>query len=164
MNLGQRRAPGVRTKIAIFGFIGILLVLFGLLVSAAVAVPGSTTSPTPQITYTVNGLTCPLPVGTASKVGLAVQVVVQSNEFLSATKGLPYALYYSGNMTQRSETYGNVTTQLPNALELGFATYGAGTQCDEKGLWSNWIDVQVPVLKGSYAVGGESVHSVGGPK
>jgi len=103
-------------------------------------------------------------MGSSATVESVVAKVVQSSSFTVATKGIPYVLFYSSNLTQRSQTYGNSTANLPDALELGFATYGPHTACNEGGPWQDWIDVQVPIQNGSYAVGIESVHSVGGPK
>lgn len=160
-----RRENGNRARIMIATFLIAAVALVVIIESASiVSASGKSGSLTPLMSYGVNGLTCPLPLGTSQKVGIVVQHVVQSSQFLAATKGIPYALYYVSNLTQRSQTYGNATTTLPDALELGFATYGSGTPCAENGHWSNWIDVQVPLESGSFIVSAESVHSTGGPK
>ena len=129
----------------------------------------STRASVQETSVSINGLVCPLPLGTPSNVGVLAQEVVQTHEFLSATGGLPYKLvsfdYMTDRMMNSSSPSGSVTTLLPNATELGFASYGPGTSCTESGSsWAQWIDVQVPILDGGYNLTGESVHLVGGAK
>jgi hypothetical protein len=127
---------------------------------------GSTISPT----YTVNGLTCPVINGDIlSRVGRpyvitpVIQEVTQSPQFAAATEGLPYVLAGADNMTNGSQTYLGVTTRLPDRLELGFYTNGTSTTCiTGPRTWMNSIDVQVPIINGSYNVAAESVYKLGG--
>lgn len=120
----------------------------------------------PNATYTTNGLTCSIPEGTPSNVGAIVQVVIKSSQFLSKTNGLPYVFAGYSYMTQGTEQIGSTTIPLPNRLELGFYTNGSSTICaTNPKSWLNSIDVQVPLLSGTYSVVNETVHLLsGGPK
>jgi hypothetical protein len=51
----------------------------------------------------------------------------------------------------------------PDRLELGFVTDGSQTTCVNP-VWVNNIDVQIPIINGTYAVGKETVLSTGGPR
>ncbi|HYB66893.1 MAG TPA: hypothetical protein VEC43_01080 [Candidatus Acidoferrales bacterium] len=121
-------------------------------------------------TYTINGLTCPISsnnvlyhVSNDSRVIPTIEQVIQSPKFLAGTKGMPYGFYYASLNTVGPTYYKNSTTPIYTALELGFATYGASTPCVAKGLYLNWIDVQVPLQNGTFDVAAESVHSLGPP-
>jgi hypothetical protein len=146
------QAIGQTRKMAIASAIAILAAL-GLAASVSYAFP------TP--TYSNNGLTCSFPQELPASLQSVVREVVQTTPFLSTTNGQPYLLQYWGMITQQSQTFGNTTTQLPDSLEIGFATYGAGTSCGETGHFLSWIDVQIPVVNGTYYVAGESVHMTG---
>ena len=119
---------------------------------------------------TVNGLTCPItrsvfagPQNTSQEIPV-IQQVVQTSQFLSATKGLPYVLGYAGIDTDRIQTFNGTTTDLPNVLELGFVTAGTATACGYPTNWTSNIDVQIPILNGTFDVAAERVASLGGPK
>src|SRR5712692_3613849 len=127
-------------------FTGILAVVITSVAILGSVVPSPATGrvDASAFTYTDNGLTCPVSVGTTlarvgnvSTVGRVIQLVVQSPQFVSATKGLPYVLGYAGNMTNGSQTSGGITTRLPNRLELGFVTASTETSCVFPSHWIN---------------------------
>ena len=70
------------------------------------------------------------------------------------------------NQTQNIQTYKNVTTTLPDDLELGFTTRGAATSCNEGPTvpFINFVDVQVPIISGKYDLGSATVTNMGPPK
>ncbi len=147
-----------------------LVAVIGLAASITYAFPSNPTSTQSLGQYTINGLTCPLtgsvfagPQNITEEISV-IQQVVQTPQFLSATKGVPYILGYAGIDISGLETINNTTFQPPNVLELGFVTYGTNTQCFTSARFLNDIDVQVPILNGTFSVANESVHVVGGQK
>lgn len=147
-----------------------LVAVLGLAASIAYAFPSNPASFQSLGQYTVNGLTCPLtgsvfagPQNITQEISV-IQHVVQTPQFLSATKGVPYVLGYAGIAISGPETINNTTFQPPNYLELGFVTYGTNTQCFTSGKFLNDIDVQIPILNDNFSVANESIHVVGGPK
>jgi len=139
-----------------------------LVVVASLALSSSMGGTPPK--YTINGLTCQLtrsvfagPQNISEEIPV-IQQVAQTPQFLSATKGLPYVLGYAGIDTDRWETINNTTFHLPNVLELGFVTAGPATACVYPNHWINDIDVQIPILNGTYDMAAENVASLGGPK
>jgi hypothetical protein len=158
-----------KSKIVLPSIVALIAVL-GLAASIAYAFPSNPASFQSLGQYTVNGLTCSLtgsvfagPQNITEEISV-IQQVVQTPQFLSATKGVPYVLADAGIAISGLETINSTTFQPPNYLELGFATYGANTQCFTSGKFLNWIDVQIPVLNGTISIANESVHVVGGPK
>ena len=151
-------------------FISVTLVTVLLLGAQGVFSPAAGSSPE---TYTINGLTCSLAGGNVlgsvnndSRVPPTIRNVIHSPSFLSTAKGLPYGLYYAGVDTVGTISYANGTTVSPPAthvLELGFATWGPNTLCVNHGRWLNWIDVQVPLINGTYDVTAEHI-GISGPK
>jgi hypothetical protein len=133
------------------------VLLFGFLISNGVQ---SSSGPTYQ--YTINGLSCSTPQLTPEAVGVVVQHVIQLPKFLSITGGQPYVYSGFSYITQRTEQIGNTTVQQPDALELGFYTNGAATSCTTTPkTWQNSIDVQVPLVNGSYSINGALIHAEG---
>lgn len=164
--------PQPKRKMVVPSIVALVAVL-GLAASITYAFPSNPTSMQTVGQYTINGLTCPLTsnmfVGPQSMLNISeevsvVQQVVKTPQFLSATKGIPYVLGYAGIVIVGLETSNNTTFQPPNVLELGFATYGPNTQCSTSGRYINDIDVQVPILNGTFSVANESVHVLGGSK
>jgi hypothetical protein len=146
-----------------------VVAVIGLAASITYAFPSNPASIQSLGQYTINGLTCPLtasvfagPQNITEEISV-IQQVVQTPQFLSATKGVPYILGYAGIDISGLETINNTTFQPPNVLELGFVTYGTNTQCFTSDRFLNDIDVQVPILNGTFSVANESVHVLGGP-
>ena len=164
--------PQPKRKMVVPSIVALVAVL-GLAAFITYAFPSNPTSMQTVGQYTINGLTCPLTrnmfVGPQNMLNisgevLVIQQVVQTPQFLSAAKGIPYVMGYAGIDISGLETINNTTFQPPNLLELGFATYGTNTQCSSSGRFLNWIDVQVPILNGTFSVANESVHVLGGSK
>jgi len=142
-----------------------------VIVVASVALSGLLAGSSATQTYTINGLTCPISSGDVfyrlsndTRIVPAVEQVIQSSKFLAGTKGLPYG-FYSVSLDTVGPTYFNgTTTPGYTALELGFATYGVNTPCFEQGGFLNWIDVEVPLVNGTFNVAAETVTSMGPPR
>ena len=121
-------------------------------------------------TYTVNGLTCPIPADYASFKAAVhlVPIVTQQPQFLDLANGSPYMFGNAENLTDRTQQVGNQPIQhLPDAVEMVFYTYGPSTFCDEAGGFSNpWLStivVQVPVQAGGFNLTGATYNAGGGP-
>ena len=111
--------------------------------------------------YADNGLDCPVPPGTPSKVTLLLQKVVDTPQFLSVADGLPYFMNSYNSVSNRNVTYNGVTTFLPNATELNFLNYGDSKECSFQGVWSQSIIVDVPIQGNDYNVTGEQITLAG---
>lgn len=147
---------------------------FSVILAATVVIVGALSAmaaPAPlQSGYAINGLACSFPQGTPAYVQSVVREVIGSPRFADAVNETRYVFASFDNMTQRVQTVGGVTTRLPDALELGFSTRGAATSCSGGAIgvgpdaFTNWVDVQVPIINGTFQVAGESVSSLGGPR
>lgn len=142
-------------------FLGLLVGVMSFLVMDDPAY--STAASGPSYSYSINGLTCSLPQGTSTSVGLLVQEVASTPRFLAATKGQPYAFAGLSNMTNRWETVKGVNVTLPSVIDLGFYNNGPSTGCGMyPHTWIYNIDVEVPIAGGTYNLANESVHFGGG--
>jgi len=137
-----------------------------VLVVAALSLPPASTG----ATYTVNGLTCPIPADYLSFKATVhlVPIVAQQPQFLNLAKGSPYMFGNAENLTDRTLLIDNQPVQhLPDAVEMVFYTYGPNTLCDETGglgnLWLGTIVVQVPVQSGGFNLTGATYDKGGGP-
>ena len=154
---------------AIGAAIAFLVVLVAMVATVG-ALSMATTPTLPENGYAINGLSCSFPQGTPAYVQGVVRGVIQSAKFTAAVNGSRYVFVTFDNMTERVQTVGNVTTKLPDALELGFSTRGAATSCSGGAIgrgpdaFTNWIDVQVPIINGTFQGAQETVGSLGGPK
>jgi len=140
-----------------------------LVVVASLALSGlmaGTAGSAASSTYTINGLTCTFPQGTPTYVQNVVGSVTQSPKFLTSIGGTLYVFASYDNQTGNVQTIGNVTTILPDDLEIGFTTRGAATVCGEGATvpFSNYVDVQVPIIHGVYDVAAEMITSLGPPR
>ncbi|GEM_PF-5129131 len=121
-------------------------------------------------TYTVNGLTCPIPsdyLSFKAAVNL-VPMVTQQPQFLSLANGSPYMFGNAENLTDRTQQIDNGPVQhLPDAVEMVFYTWGTSTYCGETGgfvnPWLSTIVVQVPVQNERYNLTGATYNTGGGP-
>jgi len=121
-------------------------------------------------TYSVNGLTCPIPADYLSFKAAVhlVPIVTQQPQFLNLAQGSPYMFGNAENLTDRAQQVGNQPLQhLPDAVEMVFYTYGPSTSCDETGgfgnPWLSTIVVQVPVQVGGFNLTGATYNAGGGP-
>jgi len=137
-----------------------------LVVVASLALSGLMAGTAGSSTYTINGLTCTFPEGTPTYVQNVVSSVTQSPKFLTSIGRTLYVFASYDNQTGNVQTIGNVTTILPDDLEIGFTTRGAATVCGEGATvpFSNYVDVQVPIIHGAYDVAAEMITSLGPPR
>ena len=151
-------------------FISVTLVTVLLIGSQGVFYPAAGSSPE---TYTINGLTCSLAGGNVlgrdnndTRVPPPIRNGIHSPSFLSTAKGLPYGLNYAFVDTFGTISYAKGTTVSPpdtHVLEFGIETWVTNTLCVNHGRWLNWIDVQVPLINGTYDVTAEHI-GISGPK
>jgi hypothetical protein len=179
----NRHTGPIRMKVFV---VAIVFITSTILASSLVLALAGRSAEASGSSYSVNGLTCSLPGSTPGYVASLVPELVKGRPFLSATGGSPFLLVSFDNITNHVVTTGHVlptshsssnvtngeviqgnltTTKLPDATELGFATWGPTTSCSEiANGWSQWMDVQVPIQGGKYNLSAESVHLMGGQK
>ena len=127
---------------------------------------GESNLPRVGITYSINGITCGFPKGTPNYVANVVEQLTTSQRFKSAIGSTKYVFASFDNVTQREQTEDNVTTHLPDSLELGFSNRGASTWCGEGAQvpFDRWLDVNVPIINGTFNVGTAEIIALGGNK
>jgi len=152
----------MKTQAAVFAAAALAVVIVVAALSLAPVSRGAT--------YTVNGLTCPIPADYLSFKAAVhlVPIVTQQPQFLNLAKGSPYMFGNAENLTDRTQQVGNQPVQhLPDAVEMVFYTYGPSTSCDETGgfgnPWLSTIVVQVPVQVGGFNLSGAIYNMGGGP-
>jgi hypothetical protein len=127
-------------------------ILTVVLVGLAVLYPSN--SPT----YTINGLTCPIPNDYLSftAVDRLLPLVTTNSQFLILTNGSPFVFGNAENITNRTQQIGNHSpVHLPDVVEMVF--YGPYTQCETWG--QDVIVVQVPIQEGGFNITGATYHT-----
>ena len=121
-------------------------------------------------TYTVNGLTCPVPNEYISfkAADRLIPIVTKQPQFLILADGLPYEFGNADNITNNFlQTNNGPVQHLPDAVEMVFYTWGTSTYCDETGgfinPWLSTIVVQVPVQGNGFNLTGATYNAGGGP-
>ena len=117
-------------------------------------------------TYTINGLTCHVPIAYQSyrSVIYLLPMVTSNPRFVNLTSGLPFVFGNAENITGRTQQIGNQPpVHLPDALEMVFYSMGPNTSCGEyEGLQETTIDVQVPIQNGAYNMTGTTFNGLPG--
>jgi len=92
-------------------------------------IPASSLTPASEnVSVTVNGLTCQMPTLQPQILYSLVPQIVQDPRFLDLTLGDMYS-FGNGEEITRTTTVGNVTTQLPPAMEVVFYDYNGSFYC-----------------------------------
>jgi cell division protein FtsL len=111
------------------------------------------TATSENVFVTINGLTCQMPTPQPQILYTLVPKVVQDPRFLNLTQGTMYAFGNGEEMTNAYETAGNITTQLPDMMEMVFYHYDSSAYCGPSSVlvpWTNTIVVHVPYENGNF--------------
>jgi len=138
-------------------------VLVTIVLIGAQATLYSSSNATPAMTYTVNGLTCPIPSNYLSFAAVLhlLPLVTTNPQFLNLTNGLSFVFGNAENITNRMQQIGNQPpVHLPDVVEMVFYNNGPTTSCsDFHPNTAQAIVVQVPKQNGGFNMTGATFHT-----
>jgi len=143
---------------------GDLLVAHFYVGASTIQTTSSSTTAAVGPAYTINGLTCHVPVAYQSSPSVMhlLPLVTTDPRFLNLTRGVPFVFGNAENITDRVRQVDNQPpVHLPDALEMVFYSTGPNTSCGMLlGGSETAIDVQVPIQNGAYNMTGATFNGL----
>ncbi len=148
-------------------FASVLIAIVILIGSQAVFQPSiSLSNSLRTMTYTINGLSCPVPTYYLSQPSVThlLPLVISDPRFHNLTEGQPFVFGNAGNVTGQTLQIENQPVQrLPDYTEMFFYGSGPNTTCamdSSANMGTGVLSVHVPIQGGTYNLTGGTFRLV----